>query len=418
MKRILLLAIKDFQRRWRNPFIILGYIMIPIIFTMILGMVFGSSDEPSLPQVKVLTADNDESLVSRLFLGTFSQGELSELFQIEQVEEEQGRKLMNKNKASALIIIPKDFGEKLLDLQPVQVHIVKNPSEQFLPEIVQEVGDVATLIFSAFFAVFSDEIDLIKEYAELDSFPDQAVSQISVLVKTRIEGVSKYIFPPIVSIKQTTAPTEGEEETGGELTFHSYVLPGISIMFLLFICNIIFEDLLREKEAGTLMRMMVSPMQLNEFIWSKILTATVLGMTCTFVFIGLGELIFPVNWGHPLALVLAVLCLNILIAGFISLPYAFIRTERQAGAVIPTIIIIMSLLGGSMMPAQMFPSSIRIFSKMTLNYWGIETFYKIMQKSPAVEIIPYYSGMVILGILFSLVGAYLLKANLRKGLFR
>ena len=418
MKRIFLLAGKDFKRKWQNPFIILGYIMLPLIFTLILGLVFGSSDEPNLPQVKVLAADNDNSLVSKLFLGTFSQGELSELILIEKVEEDIGRNLMNKNKASALIIIPEDFGKKLLNREQVEVNIIKNPSEQFLPEIVQEVGDVATIIFSAFFTVFAAEIDLIKDYSEFDNFPDQAVSAISVQIKSKIEGISKFVFPPVVSIKQTTTQEEIQQETEDEFSFHSYVLPGISIMFLLFICNIIFEDLLREKEAGTLLRMMVSPMKLNEFIWSKILTATALGMLCTFIFIGIGELAFPINWGNPLAIVLGVFCLNILIAGFISLPYAFIRTERQAGAIIPTIIIIMSMLGGSMMPSQLFPSSIKIFSKMTLNYWGIETFYKIMRKTPAVEIFPYFSGMLILGILFSLIGAYLLKVNLRKGLFR
>ena len=390
--------------------------MLPLIFTLILGLVFGSSDEPTLPQVKVLAADNDNSLVSKLFLGTFSQGELSKLIQIEKVEEDIGRTRMNKNKASALIIIPEDFGEKLLNREQTEVNIIKNPSQQFLPEIVQEVGDVATLIFSAFFTVFSD--DLFKGYAELDSFPDNAVSTISVQIKDKIEGISKFVFPPAISIKQTTIKEETQEETEDEFTFHSYVLPGISIMFLLFIANIIFSDLLREKEAGTLLRMMVSPMELNEFIWSKILTATGLGMICTFVFIILGTLAFPINWGNPLAIVVAVFCLNLLIAGFISLPYAFIRTERQAGAIIPSIIIIMSMFGGSMMPSQMFPSSIKIISKMTLNYWGIETFYKIMRKAPVVEIIPYFSGMVLLGILFSLAGAFLLKANLRKGLFR
>ena len=418
MKNILLLVSKDFKRKWKNPFVILGFLLMPLLFTLILGVVFGDSNEPSLPKVRVLAADNDQTLLSKLFLGAFSQGELKELIDLEIVDEEEGKKQLNKGKASALLVVPKDFQEDVFNDESTEILLEKNPSQQFLPQIVEEIGDIYTFLISALFSLFSEEVKLIRNFSGQDTIPDQAISLLSVKIKGRLEGVSKYVFPPVISIKQTTADKEGKEEEEDEFSFQQYVLPGISIMFLLFICNIVFEDLLRENEGGTLLRMMVSPLRISEFIWSKIVTAVILGVLCTVFLVFLGVIIFKIKWGHPLLLLVFVLCLNILIAGFIAFLYSFVRTERQAGALLSTVILVMSLLGGSMLPAQFFPSAVQLFSKLTINYWGIEGFYRIMHSEPLRRIVPFLIGMGGGGVVFAFIGSYFLNSRLKRGLLK
>jgi len=325
MRNIFLLISKDFIRKWKNPFVILGFLLMPLLFTLILGAVFGSSNEPSLPKIRVLAADNDQSLLSKLFLGAFSQGELKELIDLEIVSEIEGKKQLNKGKASALLIVPEGFQEDVFNDRSVEIMLEKNPSEQFLPQIVEEIGDTYTLLVSALFSLFSDEVKLIRNFSGEETIPDQAVSMLSLRIKNKMEGASKYVFPPVISIKQKTVVKEGEEDAEA-FSFQQYVLPGISIMFLLFICNIVFEDLLRESEGGTLLRMMVSPLRINEFIWSKILTAVILGILCTYFLIFLGTVIFKIQWGAPFLLFIFVLCLNIMTAGFIAFFYSFVRT--------------------------------------------------------------------------------------------
>lgn len=418
MKNILLLITKDFKRKWKNPLVILSFLLMPLLFTLILGAVFGSSNEPSLPKVRVLAADNDQTLLSKLFLGAFSQGELKELIDLEIVDEKAGKKQLNKGKASALLVVPKNFQGNVFDNKPVEILLEKNPSEQFLPQIAEEIGDIYTLIVSTLFSLFSDEVKLIRNFSGQDRIQDQTISLLSIQIKNKMEGISKYVFPPVISIKQTTAVKEGEEEKKEEFSFQQYVLPGISIMFLLFICNLVFEDLLRENEGGTLMRMMVSPLRINEFVWSKILTAAILGVLCTFFLIFLGAVMFKIQWGHPYFLFVFVLCLNILIAGFIAFLYSFVRTERQAGALLSTVILVMALLGGSMLPAQFFPPAVQLFSKLTINYWGIEGFYRIMNGESLSQILPFLIGMSMGGMLFALIGSRLLNSRLRRGLLK
>ena len=164
--------------------------------------------------------------------------------------------------------------------------------------------------------------------------------------------------------------------------------------------------------------MTISPLKISDFIWSKTLISAIIGILCTFILIALGRIIFSIHWGNPVLLFFIVICLNFMIAGFISSLYTFIRTEQQAGAVLSSVIMVMSLLGGSMVPAESFPPFILNISKLTLNYWGIQAFRKAATDAPFREIFPILLGMILAGIFFSIVGSYFLNKNLKKGLLK
>ena len=418
MRNIPILIKKDFKRKWKNPVVILGFMLIPVLFTVIFGLVFGDQEEDTLPRISLLVVDNDKSLISNFLTTAMSQGELKKMVELKPMEtEEEGRVLLGKGKASALLIIPINFGKDVLEGTNVEVLLLKNPSEQFLPLIAEEITDTTTLILSSLLSVFSEEIDTIKEFIDIDKFPDSDISTISVQVKNRIENISKYVFPPVIGLKQETIKGEGEEESES-ISIHSIILPGMAIMFLMFICNVVFEDILREKETKTLLRLNVSRMSMNEFIWSKIVISALIGMLCTLVLIGLGATLFSIYWGNLFTVFSIVLCLNICIAGFIAFLYSFIKTEQQAGAVLSSVILVMSLLGGSMIPIENFPSFIQSISKVTLNYWGLKAFRMAMMKESFTALIPILIGMVLAGILLSLISSRFIQNNLKKGLIK
>ncbi|MGD8538208.1 MAG: ABC transporter permease [Candidatus Aminicenantes bacterium] len=416
MKNLLHLVWKDFMRKWKNPVVILGFLCIPFVFTLIFGFVFGSDGEEALPRVKILAVDKDNSLISGFILRSLTQGDLNELIELEEVEEDEGYSLLDKGKASALLVIPKGFGENIWDGKKTEILLVKNPAEQFLPQIAEEILDTLTLILSSLRHIFADELNTIRTFADLDEFPDEAISTISIKLKNRIEGVTKYVFPPVISLKQQTISEEKEEVS--DLSISAHILPAIALMFLLFICNTVFEDSLREKETGTLTRIRISPASMTEYIWSKIFTSALIGIICTALLILLGQVLFSIDWGDPLAIALLVLSLNILIAGFIAFLYAFVRTERQAGALLTTVILLMSMLGGSMIPVENFPPIVASFSKLTLNYWGITSFKKLMRGESIAAIFPILIFMVFTGVVFSIVGSFFLNNNLKKGIIR
>lgn len=419
MKNIILLVRKDFRRKWKNPIVILGFMLIPLLFTAIFGIVFNPSEDFSLPQITILVADNDGSLVSNFLTTAMSQGELKKMATLKPVEDESlGRNLLNRGKASALLIIPTAFGSMVLDGEKAEVLLLKNPSEQFLPLIAEEIVDTTTLILSGLLSVFSDEIRLIRGGLEMGSFPDADIADLSVRIRKRMEGLAAYILPPVISLKQVTLKEDQEAGEDSGWSIYSYILPAMSILFLLFICNVVFEDILREKEAGTLLRLNISPLSMTEFIWSKIVVSALIGILCTLVLVATGAIIFSINWGNAFAVLLIILCLNILIAGFIAFLYSFIRTERQAGAILAPIILVMSLLGGSMVPVSNFPPFIQKLSTLTINHWGLEAFRFSIEGKPILNMLPVLLGMLAAGVILSFAASALIQNKLNRGLFQ
>jgi ABC-2 type transport system permease protein len=419
VKNTILLVRKDFRRKWKNPIVIIGFMLIPVLFTALFGMVFSPSKDSVLPQITILVADKDGSLVSNFLTTAMSQGELKKMAALKPVEnEEEGRELLNKGKASALLVIPAEFGQQVLEGKKSEILLLKNPSEQFLPLIAEEIADTTTLILSGLLSVFSEEVDLIRKGMKRETIPDMDVAALSVRIRKRIEGITPYILPPVISLKQVIIEKDKETKEESPLTVYSYILPAMSILFLLFICNIVFEDILREKEAGTLLRLSISPLTINEFIWSKIVVSMLIGILCTTVLVGMGTLFFSINWGNVLPVLLIILCLNILIAGFIAFLYSFIRTERQAGAVMAPVILVMSLLGGSMVPVSNFPPFVQKLSKLTINHWGLEAFLMSAEGESFSHILPILLGMLAAGILLSSGASFLIHKKLKKGLFQ
>ena len=151
-----------------------------------------------------MAVDNDKSFLSEFFLSALTQGELNKLVDLKKVKEEEGRKLIDRGKASALLIIPENFGAHIWEARSVEILLLKNPSEQFLPQIAEEISDIASLLFSSLFSVFSDELTTIRGLTNKDEYPDKEISSISIQIKNRIEGISKFVFPPVISLKQKT----------------------------------------------------------------------------------------------------------------------------------------------------------------------------------------------------------------------
>ena len=182
MRNLTLLLLKDFRRRWKHPTNIVGFLLLPLVFTFIFGLVFGPKAEEILPQISVLATDNDNSLLSQLFLTTLTQGDLKNLISLKKVSEEEGRRQLNKGRASALIIIPENFGQRLWNEQPTEIILLKNPSEQFLPQVVEEITDVSSLLLSSLFSVFSNEIGQIRDLSKQEELSDMAISNLSLQI--------------------------------------------------------------------------------------------------------------------------------------------------------------------------------------------------------------------------------------------
>lgn len=374
MKPISLIFKNDLKRRAKSPFSILVLLIIPFVLTTLIGSIFGQNDEENkLPSIKVLLADNDKNLISKFLTGSFDTSQMKDMFQVTIVEEPAGQKLISKGKASALVIIPKNFTEDILSVKKTQIRVIKNPSEQFLPNIVEEYLNTVAVLLSGAVQVFEPEVKEIKALMDtpFEKIPMAGASPFMEKIQEKFKILQKYLSPLLLELQQETI---GKKEAKKKPSFNifSAILPMISIMFLMFIIEVFMREILTEREDGKLKRIMFAPVRPMDYIVARIISGWIFGIMVYAIVVVAGILFFKIKWGNYfyLAILVAVTCFWI--ASLFALMYAFFKNKNQAGAFISPIILAFSVFGGSMMPIEQMPHAFKYIANFTLNYWFIQ----------------------------------------------
>ena len=71
-----------------------------------------------------------------------------------------------------------------------------------------------------------------------------------------------------------------------------------------------------------------------------------------------------------------------------------------------------------MLPVDQFPAPMKVLANFTVNHWGLQAFLKLQSGEPVRNIMPILGGMVLAGVLFSLISSQLLQKNLKRGLVK
>lgn len=403
MKRILLIFKKDLKKRAKSPYAVLILLLIPFVMTTFLGVVFSPAEgENKLPKIKILLVDKDKNIASKFLIQAFENEQMKDMFHISMVDEKEGKKLMSKGKASALLIIPEKFSDNILKNKKSEFQLIKNPAEQFLPVIVEEFMNTFAVIVSGFVQVFAEEINGIRILTEIPvkDFPIAEITPFLEKSKQKIITLQDYLDPLLIKLKEEVKEKEKKAQREPGFNLFALVLPAISIMFLLFIIEIFLRDIITEREKGTLQRILFSSIRPVEYILAKILSGWLMGIMVYFIVIVAGILLFNMTWGNYLYLFGFVTVTCFWIAGFFALLNSFFKNRNQAGAITAPVVIVFSAFGGSMIQVSQMPAAFQAVSQFTLNYWFIKGAESITKGSfPALPFFIIFTSGVILFIL-------------------
>ena len=89
------------------------------------------------------------------------------------------------------------------------------------------------------------------------------------------------------------------------------------------------------------------------------------------------RLLFDVSWGDPLGSGAIIVAFALVAARASMLGGAVLSNENQAGALIP-LALAMAALGGSMVPLEIFPATMRTVSKITPHAWANDAFNELL----------------------------------------
>ena len=129
-----------------------------------------------------------------------------------------------------------------------------------------------------------------------------------------------------------------------------FMFPGIMYFWVFFIGQGPMQEILDERDAHTLGRMLASPVTVLEFLLSKMIRCFLLCALIQLVLLAASAVLFGVEWGDLRLLVPVVLVCALSVTGVLAFIYALSRTKTQAFAMCNVVIIVFGLVGGSFFP--------------------------------------------------------------------
>lgn len=160
----------------------------------------------------------------------------------------------------------------------------------------------------------------------------------------------------------------------------SYYAAGVGVMFLLFSMVGAAGGLLEAEEYGILDRMLASRVGMSRLLGGYWLFFTLLGtlqVTTMFVW---GAAVFDLEllMPHRIAGTLVMAAVTAMAAaGFGLVMAALCKTRGQLNGISTVVVLLLSAIGGSMVPRFVLPESIARLSKLTFNGWALDGFLKV-----------------------------------------
>lgn len=400
---------KDLIRRWRSPASTLVMLLFPF---MMAGMIGAISSGPSdqIPPTTLFVLDREDGLLGNFLAGGAVPEDSGFRLEVEKVGEE-GFARMENGEASAMLVIPENFTEDLIEGRTTTLRLVRNPAESIKPEILEQGTHVIATYLDVAVKVLGEELEQMFDMFESDEMPTVLmVTQLSAAFYERISQAETYLFPPVVSIGST------KEEGAPRPNLFGYVLVMVSVMSVLFVAIRAVTDLYEDQRTGMLRRQLATPVPVAALVNAKVLFAVVFGVLVMLILLVAGALFgwfqeaVPVHWVllHSVAFSLAA-------AGLMTVLVSVVRTEKQAGILAWIVVMAMSALGGSMFPAEILPEGVRNFSRLTLNYWAVEGYLDlIVRDGRLADVLPRTALLAGVGVVFAGVGQMLMQRRLRE----
>jgi len=351
---------KDLARWSQDKTAFLIWLGIPFLMGgLITAMIDGGNGSPT---AVLLVADQDNSLLSGLVIGAYSQGQLGDLIVVEQVSVEEGEARIDDGAASGFLTIPPGFQDAFLKETPVTLTLKTNPAQTILPGIIEDVTEI--LLDLGFYAqrLLGSEIQQIQNF-DSSSLPDDVfVAGISVDIQSKINKVAPKLSPPLLDVV-IVEPPPAEPQPDMTLLF----LPGIILMAVLFSSNSLAADYWQEREKGTLRRLVSAPGVLLGFVVGKAVAAlAVIGLIVAITLL-VGFAYHDVAWNKFVPSLLWVSFGGVgLFAWFAALQMLF--PNNKAANLFTTILLFpLMMAGGSFFPLEALPDWIAGIGRLSPN---------------------------------------------------
>ena len=365
MKAILSIIRKEFLQLRRDPRLLPVIFISPVLQLLLLGYA-ANLDVREIPSV---VCDLDRSAASRGFIDGFvNSGYFTVRARLERLEEIDP--FLDNGKAAMAFVVPRGFGDELAGGRTASVMVIADGSE-------------------------SQSATIGVNYATM--IAGRYAQRIILERFERIKGAGP---------KPVLVNAEVRVWYNPELRSRNFMVPGVlGLILMIMTISLASMGIVREKEAGTMEQLIVTPIRPHQLIVGKLLPFVLIGLVeATFVLVvARGWFGVPIRGSVPLlyALCLAFMLNTLGIGLFIS---TISRTQQQAMFTTIFFIMPMILLGGFVFPVENMPPLFQIVSRVVPTRYFFVIIRGIMLRGAGwAELWDQAAALLVIGtVLFSL----------------
>jgi ABC-2 type transport system permease protein len=379
---MLSIAFSEARQTLMQPRLLLVLLVLPIIFSTLLGIFSGSNQAP----VRMLWTAPNTPLARQLH------GILAEKITLE-VADQRAQNLVARNERDLWVRLPEDFDASIQAAKTVKLEISTSPGNARSSDGEIALQSAMTRLLAPFasrFAVLGGKVNV----GSLETLQDDAFKRASGLLNDKLFKVS--VEQILANASSSTAEAGGSNQTA----------PGMTLMFALLFGAQTGLALQRERSGGTLARLFAAPVGWGAVMFGKLLGNAFILILQLFAMIAFSSLVLGVHWGSIFALLPPVLAFGFMASSFGGLTAALTRTSAQLTSFSTLAVTVTSALGGLWWPLDVTPVWMQTLAKILPTYWGMSALQDVILRGANFSsILPSTAILIGFGFLFLLVGS-------------
>lgn len=392
--KILSIAFKDLLIMLKDKKAMALIVLMPIVLIIVLGVclssLFSQGSGLSIKKFDIAVVDNDGGDYAKRFKEFLNSEDIKKMIGIKDMSYSEAVDKVKSGDMPAAIIIPEGYSKSVGEGNQAVLDVVKDPGSSLRAQIVES---------------------LVKSYAGVGSAVIGSMeAAASVFNEYKADG-QKYITDIASSTEDIGVQFEEDNVTkNNTISAMQYYAAAILVMYILFVGMLGTSSIIEEREQKTLMRLMSSSVTRAEIIAGKVLGLILLGIFDVSVLILFTRFAYGVDWGNSIGGI-TVLSLSMIFAasGLAMMIASLFKSSRTVFSAGPPIVMVMSFLGGSMLPIYIMPPVLQNIAKVTLNNWALNGYLSLMLDNGFQAVVMPSIVMCAMGIVFLVTGILRLK---------
>lgn len=237
---------------------------------------------------------------------------------------------------------------------------------------------------------------------------------VGILDKKMPSDLEKEVLQQSAFIKEIPASRDGSGKIPNA-TQHN--VPAWTLFAMFFIVISLGGSVVKEKQSGSFIRLKTLPTSFHVALVSKQVTYLIVTLLQVVVIFSLGMWFFPVLHLPALSLPADLVGLSIvsIVCGWAAVSYAICVgvvafTQEQANGFGAVSIVILSAIGGILVPSFAMPESFELFMKLSPLHWGLESYYILfLEHGKTLDFIPKLLPLLLFIALMQGIAWYTLK---------